>query len=60
VHFVDSNRRTAGCGHINYAPIVEALREIGYEGYLSAEAFAWPDSETAARQTIAEFRRLVG
>jgi sugar phosphate isomerase/epimerase len=60
VHFVDSNRRPAGCGHLDYAPIVEALREIGYDGYLSAEAFAWPDSEGAARQTITQFRRLFG
>src|SRR5262249_45219448 len=30
VHFVDSNRRPAGCGHLDYAPIVAALQEIGY------------------------------
>jgi len=38
VHFVDSNRRPAGCGHIDYGPIITALRETGYDGYLSAEA----------------------
>jgi sugar phosphate isomerase/epimerase len=59
VHFVDSNRRPAGCGHIDYAPVVAALQEIGYGGYLSAEAFPWPDSESAARQTIDQFRRIV-
>jgi sugar phosphate isomerase/epimerase len=59
VHFVDSNRRPAGCGHLDYGPIVAALREVGYDGYLSAEAFPWPDSEAAARQTITEFRRLI-
>lgn len=58
VHFVDSNRRPAGCGHMDYGPIAAALREIGYEGYASAEAFPWPDSATAARQTIDAFRRL--
>jgi sugar phosphate isomerase/epimerase len=59
VHFVDSNRRPAGCGHMNYAPIIAALREINYRGYLSAEALPWPDSLAAATQTIAEYRRLV-
>jgi sugar phosphate isomerase/epimerase len=59
IHFVDSNRRPAGCGHIDYAPILAALRDIGYAGYLSAEAFAWPDSDAAARQTIETYRRLV-
>jgi len=58
VHFVDSNRRPAGCGHLDYAPIARALQGLDYQGYASAEAFAWPDSSQAARQTITMFRRL--
>jgi sugar phosphate isomerase/epimerase len=60
VHFVDSNRRPAGCGHLDYRPIVAALGEIGYAGYLSAEALPWPDSESAARQTIESYRMFFG
>ena len=60
VHFVDSNRQAAGFGHTDFEPILEALREIGYDGYLSAEAFALPDSDTAAEQTITRYRELVG
>jgi sugar phosphate isomerase/epimerase len=60
LHFVDSNRRPAGCGHLNYTPIAAALREIGYDGYASAEALPWPDSHTAAQQTIAAFRKWFG
>jgi sugar phosphate isomerase/epimerase len=60
VHFVDSNRRPAGCGHIDYGPIMGALHEIGYEGYLSAEALPWPDSEGAARQTMRMIRQVTG
>lgn len=56
VHFVDSNRRPVGCGHMNYGPIVAALHDIGYEGYVSAEAFPWPDSDTAAAQTMRAYR----
>lgn len=56
VHFVDSNRRAAGMGHMDYQPIAAALREIGYDGYASAEAFAFPDSKAAAKQTIEAFR----
>lgn len=59
VHFVDSNRRPAGCGHMNYAPIIAALHAINYQGCLSAEAFPWPDSLAAAKQTIAKYRELV-
>lgn len=58
VHFVDSNRRPAGLGHIDYRPIAAALAEIGYDRFASAEALPWPDPESAARQTITAFRRF--
>ena len=58
IHFVDSNRRPAGFGHMNYGPIIDALSQIQYQGYLSAEAFAWPDPLAAAQQTMKEYRRL--
>ncbi|MFM8336344.1 MAG: TIM barrel protein, partial [Opitutaceae bacterium] len=58
VHFADSNRRAVGLGHTDFAPVIAALREIGYRGYLSAEVFALPDAPRAAEQTIASFRRV--
>ena len=60
VHFADSNRKAAGMGHTDFAPVVKALRDIGYEGYLSAEVFPLSDSDAAAKQTIESFRKLVG
>ncbi|MFN9720317.1 MAG: TIM barrel protein [Planctomycetota bacterium] len=57
VHFVDSSRQAPGRAHLDFAHVAEALREIGYDGYASAEAFPIPDSITAARQTIESFRR---
>jgi sugar phosphate isomerase/epimerase len=57
VHFVDSNRRAAGFGHIDFAPIAQALYQIDFEGFASAEALPLPDSDTAAEQTIHAFRR---
>ncbi|MBI3878020.1 MAG: sugar phosphate isomerase/epimerase [Verrucomicrobia bacterium] len=59
VHFADSNRQAIGFGHTDVAPIVAALRDIGYAGYLSAEILPLPDSDTAAKQTIASFRRCL-
>lgn len=56
VHFVDSNRRAAGFGHIDYEPIVEALVRADFAGYASAEAFPHPDSASAARRTIESFQ----
>jgi len=60
VHFADSNRRPAGFGHTDFAPVVAAVREIGYDGYFAAEAFPYPDPEGAARQTVKRFRELFG
>jgi sugar phosphate isomerase/epimerase len=58
VHFADSNRRAVGFGHIEYRPIIQALRDIGYNGYLSAEILPWPNSEAAAAQSIEAFKAL--
>jgi sugar phosphate isomerase/epimerase len=57
VHFADSNRHAVGFGHTDPGPIMTALREIGYAGYLSAEVLPLPDSDAAARQTMASFRK---
>lgn len=59
VHFVDSNRRPVGHGHLDVGPCIAALKEIGYEGYFSAEAFPYPDPVAAARQTMNAFRYYV-
>jgi sugar phosphate isomerase/epimerase len=58
VHFVDSNRRPAGFGHTDFAPIAAALGDIGYDGFVSAEAFPYPDPEAAARATIDAYREF--
>lgn len=60
VHFADSNRRAIGFGHIDVAPVIAALRAVGYTGYLSAEILPLPDSAEAARQTMAAFRTHTG
>lgn len=52
VHFADSNRSAMGLGHTDPAPIIAALKEVGYEGYLSAEVFPKPDAEACAAQEI--------
>lgn len=57
VHFADSNRRPMGMGHTDMGPIAAALKEIGYSGFLSAEAFPLPSPDEAAEQTIREFRK---
>lgn len=60
VHLADSNRRPAGDGHTNFAPIAAALHDINYQGCVSAECFPWPDPDAAAEKTIASFRQYFG
>jgi sugar phosphate isomerase/epimerase len=59
VHWADSNRRAMGLGHTPPEPIVEALRDIGYTGYLSAEVFPLPSPDEAAAASIESFRRAI-
>jgi len=56
VHFVDTNRRPVGTGHMDIAPIIAALKEINYQGYLSAEALPHPNPDEAAAQTIRAYK----
>jgi sugar phosphate isomerase/epimerase len=37
VHLADSNRAAPGQGHTDFAPILEALQQIDYQGYLTFE-----------------------
>ncbi len=60
VHVADNNRLAPGKGLINFSAIIACLREVGYEGYLSAEILAKPDPDTAARDAVTHVRRLLG
>jgi sugar phosphate isomerase/epimerase len=59
-HLADSNRRPAGLGHLDFGPVVKAVREMGFDGYFGAECFPFPDPDAAARQTVTRFRELFG
>lgn len=58
VHFADSNRRVPGGGHIPFDAIVRALREAGYDGFVSLEVLNLPDAE-AVRAQAGAVNRLV-
>jgi sugar phosphate isomerase/epimerase len=60
VHFADSNRRPIGMGHTAMAEVATALAEVGYDGYISAEAFPYPTPDLAAQQTIQSFKTYFG
>ncbi len=37
IHFADSNRAAPGQGHTDFQPIVQALKDVGYDGYITFE-----------------------
>lgn len=59
VHFADTNRLAVGSGHLSVQPLIDALGQIGYCGFLSAEVFPQPDSQSAAERTIRSFKQSV-
>ena len=60
-HSNDDNGYLPGSGNVDYPPIIEALKEINYTGYLSTEVFNFePDAETIARRSIEFLKPLVG
>lgn len=53
VQFNDRNRRGPGQGEDRFAPIVRALRETGYGGWIAMEPFIYePDGPTCAARMI--------
>ncbi|MFH0989415.1 MAG: 5-keto-L-gluconate epimerase [bacterium] len=58
-HVADSNRWYPGAGHIDFKAIFNALAEIHYTGFVSAEILPLPDSDTAAKKTIDFLRDLL-
>jgi sugar phosphate isomerase/epimerase len=57
MHLADSNRRAPGMGHTDFGPMLTALRDVVYGGYVSAEVLPIPDDIAAAERFVAFCRR---
>lgn len=60
-HINDDNKKWPGSGSIDYTPVANALRKIGYNGYVSVEVFDFtPDPRTIASESMKNLRSIFG
>jgi D-psicose/D-tagatose/L-ribulose 3-epimerase len=52
VHISESDRGTPGTGHVDWRGVMKALKETGYDGWLTLESFAQPEPDLAAAAAI--------
>jgi D-psicose/D-tagatose/L-ribulose 3-epimerase len=52
IHTCENDRGTPGTGHIEWAAVFEAIKEIGYDGWLTIESFDSNLPEIAAAAAI--------
>ena len=59
VHIGDSNRLPPGQGHFPFQTLIQSLRSIGYNGWLSAELLGIPNPDIAGYTTGRNLRALL-
>ena len=59
VHLADSNRVQPGAGHTNFAGAFEALRSVGFEGYMAMECGIRGDARKVLPEVVRHLRSMM-
>ena len=59
VHLCDNNRMYPGNCRFDFSAIIGALKETGYDGYVSVEALQKPDAVTTVRESARHLLPLI-
>jgi sugar phosphate isomerase/epimerase len=58
-HANDRNLKGPGFGDVDYKPIAAALKEVGYQGFVSVEVFNFDEgAEAIAARSLAYLERV--
>jgi sugar phosphate isomerase/epimerase len=61
IHANDRNLKGPGFGDVDFGPIAAALKEVGYEGYVSVEVFKFEEGPAViAGNSLAYLRQVFG
>jgi sugar phosphate isomerase/epimerase len=61
VHANDKNLKGPGFGEVDFKPIAAALKEVGYDGTVSVEVFAFEEGpEAIATRSLEYLQRMFG
>ncbi len=60
VHLADSNRLQPGAGHTDFAGPFEALRAVGFDGYMAMECGIRGEAREALPEVVRYLRSSMG
>lgn len=60
VQLMDRNRHVPGDGDFTFAPIIETIKQTGYDGPIIMECLPLPDSDTALQKAAAFYHSYFG
>ncbi len=59
IHLADSNRQPPGYGHLDVRGVLQVLRDMDYQGYLSFEVLPLPNVRQATTDAVHTVKKIM-